>query len=359
MLSQAHQYIPAVPTHCLLRRCPNRGSGSGKCLDAHCPFYVRPVLCYKRFDRMHDWSTCGFAHGIVSTPAPAVVSAPAPAVVSAPAPAASAPVPAASAPAPAVASAPRHGTYAAAILKSTAPSHIPKAPAVVSSTAPAAASAPVPAVVSAPAPAAASVPVPVVAQTRRLKPEHRHMCSSLYYGECCVCDIKRSDLRARAYVDPDCEPMPGDSELVLRLKAKVAKELAEKRENLYIPEFKTFEYTPNSASFWTITSTVCPACERDIKKMQKDYVDDHLSKFPSELERFMPKTPADYGKQSHIKVYSVSEDKEYDDGLIEWAMEHVKPGYVFVRYGFRGNTRMSEREKWVAVEEILRRNPQE
>lgn len=357
MQSQVPQFVPTSapavaptvrPARCLKGwNCNNRST----CPHAHCSAHYTPRLCYHSDNKRHDWSTCNYAHAIASRPVPAVASRPTPAV--------------ASTPAPAVASTPAPGTYAAAIFKSSYSRRIPDTPAVASRPAPVAvASPPAPvAVASPPAPVAiasppAPVAAPVVAKTRKLEPVHRHTTDSLWYGQCNVCGFTRSDMRNKAFVDPDCDPEPGDSAKVLHLKAKLQKFLQEKRDNLYIPEFQSFEYTPNGASYFTITSTVCHECKSDFKKLQKDYVDDHMSKYPPELERFQPKTKEDYFKQPRIKVYSVGEAKEYDDGLIEWAVPHDKPGHVFVRYGFHSEkVRSADREKWISVEEILRLNP--
>jgi hypothetical protein len=244
------------PARCLLMFCARE-----KCPHAHCSAHVRPVLCRHRFDPTHDWNTCGFAHSVY-VPAPAVASAPA----------------------PAVASAPRKGTYAD-ILKPTASTHIPKEPVVASAPAPVAA----PVVASVVAPVAASAPALAAAKfpTPKVGPEHRHLLSCLYFGECCACGITHSELRERPFKDKDClvKPKPEDSEEVRVLKSMCAKFLEEKKERYRIPSFNTYAWAPYSKSFCEISFTVCPECERNIKQTMKEYVDDHMSKYPSELER--------------------------------------------------------------------------
>jgi hypothetical protein len=166
------------------------------------------------------------------------------------------------------------------------------------------------------------------------------------------------------------EPKPGDSAEVLALKQALRdcqyKPKAAKACLTEIPEFNVYDWQPYLNSDMVISFPVCGGCElkeddESFMSFMRTYVVSHLATFPATLDHLKPSTErvTMVGKQGSTKVWSVSERKEYSDGVIEWASgTRMCEGRlcVEVHYDFLSGSRCSQRTKLVPVDDILRLN---
>ena len=249
-----------------------------------------------------------------------------------------------------------------------------KAPSSISALAPVFVPAFVPAFVSDP------IPVPVQRPVIKIDPQHRDICGSLFYGQCCICGVNRKDLNHIPVPSPVLVPdisdsKPGDSDEVRALKQALRACQYKPKSALVVPvvpdvpavpdvpEFNVYEWQVYTNSTSVISFPVCGGCEPNVTTYMKTYIDTHLATFPTTLNRFKPSTAKgmNVGEPCALKVYSVSANKLYSDGVIEWAFGTricEDRLCVSVRYDFLPGTRCYERSKLVPIDDILRLNPE-